>query len=119
MAASPARKRSSSSSPRGSTDLHHPVTGLFHRKSYAQWLVRKDPRNDGAALLSAESGSGRRVRPHRRYPLSPSPGRCPFWAYLGCPEIARKLVISTGNNKGKNPPVATVYRVLAGDAPEG
>ncbi|MEU3279160.1 helix-turn-helix domain-containing protein [Streptomyces antibioticus] len=29
------------------------------------------------------------------------------------PEIARKLVISTGKNKGENPSVATVYRVLA------
>ncbi|WP_251061749.1 recombinase family protein [Streptomyces sp. ISL-100] len=29
------------------------------------------------------------------------------------PKIAQKLVISTGKNKGENPSVATVYRVLA------
>ena len=31
------------------------------------------------------------------------------------PEIARKLVILTGKNKGEHPSVATVYRVLAED----
>ncbi|MFJ5104178.1 hypothetical protein [Streptomyces sp. NPDC088554] len=31
------------------------------------------------------------------------------------PEIARKLVIPTGKNKGEHPSVASVYRVLAED----
>ncbi|WP_433170141.1 hypothetical protein [Actinoallomurus sp. CA-150999] len=34
------------------------------------------------------------------------------------PQIANKLVIPTGKNKGKNSSVATVYRVLAEDEPE-
>lgn len=29
------------------------------------------------------------------------------------PEIARKLVITSGKNKGQRPSVATVYRILA------
>ncbi|WP_081239946.1 recombinase family protein [Streptomyces viridosporus] len=32
------------------------------------------------------------------------------------PEIARKLVITSGKNQGKRPSVATVYRILAEDA---
>ncbi len=32
------------------------------------------------------------------------------------PEIARKLVITSGKNKGQRPSVATVYRILAEDA---
>ncbi|MEU5548097.1 hypothetical protein AB0G85_38525 [Streptomyces sioyaensis] len=35
------------------------------------------------------------------------------------PQIAWKLVISTGKNKGENLSVATVYRVLADDDTEG
>ncbi|MEU6010137.1 hypothetical protein ACH4ND_18110 [Streptomyces sp. NPDC017179] len=31
------------------------------------------------------------------------------------PEIARKLVITSGKNQGKRPSVATVYRILAED----
>nr|WTB29458.1 hypothetical protein OG781_08065 [Streptomyces sp. NBC_00830] len=31
------------------------------------------------------------------------------------PEIARKLVIPSGKNKGEHPSVATVYRILADD----
>ncbi|MFI9237047.1 hypothetical protein [Streptomyces sp. NPDC053079] len=31
------------------------------------------------------------------------------------PEIARKLVITSGKNQGKRPSVATVYRILADD----
>ena len=34
------------------------------------------------------------------------------------PEIARKLVIPTGKNKGRHPSLATVYRLLA-DGTEG
>ncbi|MEV3927697.1 hypothetical protein [Actinomadura coerulea] len=34
------------------------------------------------------------------------------------PEIARKLVIPSGKNKGEHPSVATVYRILAEDEPE-
>lgn len=34
------------------------------------------------------------------------------------PEIARKLVITSGKNQGKRPSVATVYRILADDEPE-
>lgn len=34
------------------------------------------------------------------------------------PEIARKLVITSGKNRGERPSVATVYRVLAGDEAE-
>ncbi|MFI7694168.1 recombinase family protein [Nonomuraea sp. NPDC049655] len=33
------------------------------------------------------------------------------------PEIASKLVISTGKNKGRHPSLASVYRVLANDGP--
>ena len=32
------------------------------------------------------------------------------------PEIARKLVITSGKNQGNRPLVATVYRILAEDA---
>ncbi|MFF3734608.1 hypothetical protein ACFYXM_31035 [Streptomyces sp. NPDC002476] len=32
------------------------------------------------------------------------------------PEIARKLVITSGKNKGEHPSVATVYRILAEEA---
>ncbi|MFI9842800.1 hypothetical protein ACIHFD_37610 [Nonomuraea sp. NPDC051941] len=32
---------------------------------------------------------------------------------VAVPEIARKLVIPTGKNKGRHPSVASVYRVLA------
>lgn len=39
-------------------------------------------------------------------------------AGLPVPQIARKLVISSGKNKGENPSVATVYRVLADDDTE-
>lgn len=31
------------------------------------------------------------------------------------PEIARKLVVTSGKNQGKRPSVATVYRILAED----
>ncbi|MFH8771956.1 hypothetical protein [Streptomyces sp. NPDC017958] len=34
------------------------------------------------------------------------------------PEIARRLVITSGKNRGKPPLVATVYRILAEDEPE-
>jgi hypothetical protein len=34
------------------------------------------------------------------------------------PQIATKLVIPTGKNKGQNPSVATVYRVLAEEEQE-
>ncbi|MFE6456235.1 hypothetical protein ACFVP0_02040 [Streptomyces cinereoruber] len=34
------------------------------------------------------------------------------------PAIARKLVITSGENQGKRPSVATVYRILAEDGPE-
>lgn len=32
-------------------------------------------------------------------------------------EIASKLVITTGKNKGRHPSLASVYRVLANDGP--
>ncbi|MEV0228718.1 hypothetical protein [Nonomuraea sp. NPDC050786] len=32
---------------------------------------------------------------------------------VGVPDIARKLVIPTGKNKGRHPSVASVYRALA------
>jgi len=35
------------------------------------------------------------------------------------PEIASKLIIPTGKNKGKNSSIATAYRVLAEEASEG
>ncbi|MFE0062870.1 hypothetical protein [Streptomyces sp. NPDC059003] len=34
------------------------------------------------------------------------------------PQIAQKLVITSGKNKGQRPSVATVYRILAED-PDG
>ncbi|MFE3497720.1 hypothetical protein ACFXOS_32415 [Streptomyces sp. NPDC059175] len=34
------------------------------------------------------------------------------------PEIARKLVITSGKNQGQRPSVATVYRILAEDEAE-
>lgn len=37
---------------------------------------------------------------------------------VSVPEIAAKLFISTGKNKGQNPSVASVYRVLAEGEPE-
>ncbi|WP_200262021.1 recombinase family protein [Streptomyces sp. HSG2] len=37
---------------------------------------------------------------------------------VSVPEIAAKLFIPTGKNKGQNPSVASVYRVLAEDEPE-
>jgi len=33
------------------------------------------------------------------------------------PDIARKLVIATGKNKGKNPSVASLYGSLSADSP--
>ncbi|WP_200824273.1 hypothetical protein [Nonomuraea solani] len=35
------------------------------------------------------------------------------------PEIAAKLVIPTGKNKGRNPSLASVYRVLGADDADG
>ncbi|WP_276615480.1 hypothetical protein [Nonomuraea basaltis] len=32
---------------------------------------------------------------------------------MAVPDIARKLVVPTGKNKGRRPSVASVYRVLA------
>jgi hypothetical protein len=32
------------------------------------------------------------------------------------PQTAQKLVITSGKDQGKRPSVATVYRILAGDA---
>ncbi|MFC9399187.1 hypothetical protein ACFTWS_39635 [Streptomyces sp. NPDC057027] len=54
---------------------------------------------------------------HPGGPRGRSPGRALKAKGVPAPEIARKLVIKTGKNAGKNPSVASVYRALA-DAEE-
>ncbi len=71
----------------------------------------------GGFLCSGRRGSvrahGRRVRPGLE-PLFPGTGGVLPARQRGVPvpQIAQKLVITSGKNKGQRPSVATVYRIL-------
>lgn len=70
-------------------------------------------------MLLTRTGRGRARRDLRHHDIELEPLTGPLKGVYALrtwrrpPEIARKLVIPSGKNKGEHPSVATVYRVLA------